>query len=300
MRARFYAVPISILLLVGSFFIWFKEGDTKYGVDFLGGSELVVRFDTPVDIAAVRKAFDDSGIPEASVQKFEGGGSEYSIKVPVNAGDHDTKKLADVLSTVPDAKFTVLKEDFVGPVIGEQIRRDGLMAIILSFLGILIYVSWRFEWRFAVGAIVALFHDPIICAGAYIATGRQINVAVLAAILTLIGYSVNDTIIIYDRIRENISLALKKKGAKQVDVNSPESFIEIADLSINQTLKRTILTSGATLLSVVMLGLFGSGSLVDLALTLAIGIIVGTYSSVYIACATILGLKRFGRVSAQN
>ena len=182
-------------------------------------------------------------------------------------------------------KLEIQKEDFVGPVIGEQIRTDGMTALGVALFIILIYISVRFELRFALGAIVALVHDIIITSGIFVFSGREISAAVLAGILTIIGYSLNDTIIVYDRIRENIEKDIKKFGIKK---GAGTSLVQLINLSINQTLSRTILTSLTTFFVVFILWLFGGGAVSDLAFTLVIGVVVGTYSSIFIASPVLL------------
>ena len=193
------------------------------------------------------------------------------------------KQVREILSSEYGDKYTLLKEDFVGPVIGDQIKSDGLQAIIFSIIGILIYISMRFEFRFALGAIMALMHDVIITTGIFILSGRELNAPVLAGMLTIIGYSLNDTIVVFDRIRENLMASRKEKG-----VMKKSRFIEILNQSLSQTLNRTVLTSITTLFVVLILWLFGGGAVSDLAYTLVIGVIVGTYSSVFIASPALL------------
>jgi preprotein translocase subunit SecF len=292
LKLRFVFYLISATLFIASIFIWVTSGPSKYGVDFLGGAEVVVAFSEPVKTGEVRDALNKAGFSTAIVQSFEEHLNEFSIRL----SSADNTKVGDdikhALESNVGKKFEVLKQDYVGPVVGEQIRRDGLISIVLSLIGILIYVAARFEWRFAVGAIAALVHDVIITSGIFIFSGRQISVGVLAALLTIIGYSLNDTIIIFDRLRENVFAALKKGSSKKDERLKSQKLYDIINLSINQTLSRTILTSLTTLFVVAALYAFGGGAISDLAFTLLIGIIIGTYSTLYIACAIVLWLNR--------
>jgi len=296
---------VSTVLIAASIFFWMSRGESKYGLDFLGGAEVVVKFDKAVDAGAIRKALSAAGMSDAVVQKFGTGvldqsgltdasGQEFSIRIKkslqevatVSAEDAKVgKKIREALGTIDGVGFELLKEDSVGAVIGKQIRQDGLTALVVALLIILVYISVRFEFRFAIGAIIALVHDIIITSGVYVASGREISAAVLAGLLTIVGYSLNDTIIVYDRIRENIEKDIKKYGLKK---GAGTSLSDLINLSINQTLSRTFLTSLTTFFVVFVLFVFGGGAVADLAFTLVIGVIVGTYSSIFIASPILL------------
>jgi len=176
----------------------------------------------------------------------------------------------------PAAGFEVQQEDEVGPQVGAELKTRALWSIVFALLGIIIYISWRFELGFAIGAIVALAHDVLVTVGIYTLCGRQLSLPIVAALLTIVGYSVNDTIVVFDRIREDLRLVRDK------------SFKDICNLSINQTLSRTLLTSFTTLITVVMLLVFGGGAINDFALALFIGVLVGTYSSIFVATPVVL------------
>jgi preprotein translocase SecF subunit len=178
----------------------------------------------------------------------------------------------------PDSGFTLAQEDKVGPQIGAELRQRAVWAIALALLGIVVYLSWRFELGFAVGAIVALAHDVLFTLGVYSLFGRQLSLPIVAALLTIVGYSVNDTIVVFDRIREDLRLSTIRT----------KSFKEVCNLSINQTLSRTLLTSLTTLITVVMMLIFGGGAIFDFALALCIGVLVGTYSSIFVATPVVL------------
>ena len=302
MKHRFLFFGVSLALIVFCVFVWFQRGADKYSVDFLGGTDVVVKFDNQVTIAQIRQALEKADIKGAVVQAFEGGSRDFSIRLKTQdsanaATTVDTgKKIREVLASIEGSKFELLKEDFVGPIIGEQIRKDGLKSIVIALICILAYITFRFEWRFAVGAIAALVHDVLITTGLFVFSGKEISAAVLAAILTIIGYSLNDTIIVFDRIRENYALALKAgsgKGKKKQNSLANMSFVELVNHSVNQTLSRTVLTSLTTLFVVTSLWILGGGAVADLSFALVIGVIVGTYSSIFIACTVVLLLDQF-------
>jgi preprotein translocase subunit SecF len=298
MRYVFFLVSLSIIAF--SFFVWFSTGSEKYSVDFVGGTDVVVKFQQPIRIADVRKALIAGGIDGAIVQSFEEDTAEFSIRMKANQELDTGKRIQDALrahvkgADEQGISFELLQQDFVGPIIGEQIRQDGIKAMLIALVCILIYISFRFEWRFALGAIAALVHDVMITTGLFVFSGHEISASVLAALLTIIGYSLNDTIIVFDRIRENLGLAIKderkpkKKGSE--DSIGLMSLSELINLSINQTLSRTILTSLTTLFVVTTLWMLGGGAVADLAFALVIGIVVGTYSSIFIASPLLLVL----------
>lgn len=281
MGCRLIAFTGSILLIAYSFFVWFEQGEGKYGLDFLGGAEIIAHFEKGVEIAAIRDGLKKGGFEDTVVQSFENKTSDFTIKLKAGNESGIGDKVKGLLQ-FPGNKIEILKEDYVGPIIGKQIRKDGLIAIFFSLIGILAYVSARFEWRFALGGVLALFHDVIIATGMLLLNGGQINAPVLAALLTIVGYSINDTIIIFDRIRENYNLALRKKKGEAVDLE------QIMNHSINETLSRTILTSLTVFFVVLMLWIYGGGALRDLSFTLLVGVVVGTYSSIYIASSVVL------------
>lgn len=300
MKHRFIFVTLSLLIIAASLYTWVARGNDKYGVDFLGGTDVVLKFPDKVTASDLRRELNAAGFGNATVQAFEGELHEFSIRVKSNSDAQTAKQIIAAVEKLADGKVEVLKEDFVGPVIGDQIRSDGLKSIAIALVGILIYISVRFEWRFAIGAILALIHDMIITCGIFVISGKEISAAVLAAILTILGYSLNDTIIVYDRIRENFARALSGKKDKD-GVNKKMSFTEMVDLSINQTLSRTVLTSVTTLFVCLSLWLLGGGAVSDLAFVLLVGIIVGTYSSIFIASVTIVALDRdFGKAKSKE
>ena len=263
-----YAVALSLILIVGSWTVFAMKGQKNFGVDFTGGSMLTLSYTEKVPVADLQKTLEDSQI-ECTPQYQETAGSRtLAVSVAFESG----AKARDVLEkTYAKQGLKVVQQDEVGATVGAELKKKGLVALLWSMVGMVIYITARFEFGYAVGAIVALLHDAVIAVGLFCLLGRQLSTPMIAMVLTIIGYSVNDTIVVFDRIREQRKL---KPGLK---------YSEVSNLAINQTLSRTILTSGVTLLSVAALLIFGGGAIYDLSLMLLLGIVVGTYSSVFIA-----------------
>ncbi len=269
---------VSLLLVLASLALIFTKG-FNYGIDFSGGTEVQVKFDKAVQADEIRSLVKDLGLEKASVQAF-GEDNEFLIRTESIQGANQAETTALVNQTVKKvteglktkyAGAELRRVNSVGPQIGAELRSNGMLAIFYSLIMILIYVGFRFDYQFAPGAVICLFHDAIITLGVFSLLGKEVNVQTLAAILTIIGYSLNDTIVNFDRIRENIPLF--KQKALEFVVNR----------SINDVLSRTVLTSITTLIAVACLYFIGTGVIKDLAFTLAIGVVVGTYSSIYVA-----------------
>ncbi|MCU0857054.1 MAG: protein translocase subunit SecD [Pontiellaceae bacterium] len=278
MGKRQICIGVSLAVIIGSWIFFMVKGAANFGVDFTGGSAITFAFEQKQPVDAVRAVLTQAGIKDASIQYHKEliaaedavAGETLEIKV----GYENGPKAADVIKAAFAAQgYKDIANDTVGPQIGEELKRKGVMSLLLAMIGITIYIAVRFEFGFALGAIIAIFHDVLITIGLFCLMGRQLNLTTVAALLTIVGYSVNDTIVVFDRIRENIKLMHSKE----------DSYVVISNLSINQTLSRTTLTSLTTLLTVIMLLLFGGGAINDFALTLFIGIMVGTYSSIFIA-----------------
>ena len=263
-----------ILIAIGVGWGWHR-GKTAFGVDFLGGDTAIFAFAQKSDEAVVRSALTEAGIkdPLIQYQKDLSSGRE-TLRVDSTTGTGD--KVKAVLSEVPAAKFRLLSQDHIGATVGQEIQKSAVVAGLLSLFGILIYVAIRYEFSFAVGAVLAVIHDVLMTIGWYCLSGREFNATTVAAILTIIGFSTNDTIVIFDRIRENLKLGLRG------------TFREVMNQALNQTLSRTIITSGTVFLATTSLFIFGGGAINDFAFTFLIGIITGTYSSIYIASALVL------------
>ncbi|MCB0318055.1 MAG: protein translocase subunit SecF [Bdellovibrionales bacterium] len=268
-----FALLLSFVLAIASIYIWVSRGEDKYGIDYKGGHAIVVQVPSSASSENIRSALKTADISGAIVQSFEEADGQYSIRLGGSLEETETikSKVKDSLSKFLSADVKILQTDYVGPTIGAELRKNALIATIIGLICILIYISFRFDFSFALGAVVALFHDVIIGIGIYLACGHMINMATLAAVLTIVGYSVNDTIIVFDRVREEMM------KAKSFDLD------ELLNRSINSTLSRTVITSLLTLFSALALLLFGGGAIADLSLFLVIGIIVGTYSTFFIA-----------------
>ncbi|RPH37645.1 protein translocase subunit SecF [bacterium] len=277
-RKLWYTVSASIIL-IGMISLFVKGVD--YGIDFLGGTEIVVQFQTPVPIGDVRSAMDRSGIGSAEIKSF-GDARNVLIRTAMQGeGTTVGDKIRGGLQQVfPDNPFTVQKEDKIGPKIGAELRRDALYAVIASLIAIWIYVWFRFKFIYGLGAVAALFHDVLVTLGLVsIFDGvfnLQIDQNMIAAFLTLVGLSVNDTVVIFDRIREN----------QKIFRSMP--LVELINKSLNETLSRTIITSGTIFIVLAVLLIFGGEVNRGFSFALTIGIITGTYSSIYIASAVAL------------
>jgi len=269
---------VSAVLIVVSLAAMVKSGGLIYGIDFAGGSVVEVKFTEAVEIGKVRDALARSDLGSSEIKHF-GGDDTVLISTEVSTGD--LKGIESRLKAALDEDFAssgyaIQRLEMVGPKIGADLRKKGLQAVIGSCLLILIYVTWRFEFKFALGGLLALVHDIIIALGIFTLLGKTFTLPVLAAVLTIAGYSINDSIVIFDRIRENI-----RRGTKK-------SLPDIINVSINQTLSRTILTSLTVLVVIVALLLYGGEIIKDFSLILLIGVIIGTYSSIFIASPTVL------------
>lgn len=281
---------ISLALVVASIIFLIIHG-VNYGIDFKGGTEIQVRFAQPVTIHQVREAVEKLNLGEVGVQGF-GEVSEYVIRFQGKVGRTDketneilSKDIANVKDMIA-TQFATQGPDFrrvdsVGPQVGAELKRNGFLAVFYSLLVILIYVAIRFDYKYAPGAVLCLFHDAAITLGIYVAVGKEVNVPILAAILSLIGYSLNDTIVVFDRIRETES-HYKEKGIHF-----------IINKAINDMLVRTLITSGTTFTSALCLYIFAGGEVSDIAFAVAIGIFFGTYSSIYVAAPLVLMMEKF-------
>ena len=282
MRARWVTAVISAILFIGSFIVIGING-LNLGLDFTGGVQIEVKYSQAANLVSIHSRLAAAGFNENNVKYF-GPATNVLITLPPlpsEASQATQNKLRDhVLAALPNAKFQQFS--VIGAEVGSELFTKGALALFVSLLGTLIYIAFRFEWRFGISSILALIHDPILILGMFALFHIQFDLISLAAVLTVIGYSLNDTIVVFDRVRENF---------RKVRRGTP---LEIMDLSINQTLSRTIMTSALTLLAVVALLIYGGPVLFSFSLALLIGIIVGTYSSIYVAgsLAIAFGLKR--------
>ena len=249
----------------------------SFSIDFAGGTLLQIQFENDLSVQEIRSALEKIGWADAEIQKFSQG-NEFLIRVKKQeVGTMVGDQIKSALSqNFPDNEFQVRREEKVGPKIGEELKSKAVWAILYAMIGILIYISWRFEFKFAVGAIVALFHDVLITVGIFSLLNKEISLAIVAALLTIVGYSLNDTIVVFDRIREDLALMRS------------QPYEAIINASINQTLGRTVITSLTTFLVVVCLFTLGGEVIHDFAFALMIGVIVGTYSSIFVASPVLI------------
>ncbi|CAK0751518.1 Sec translocon accessory complex subunit SecF [Gammaproteobacteria bacterium] len=285
MNKRWYAIGISSVLFILSLVLLIVLG-LNLGVDFTGGTVIEVGYEHPVEITTVRAVLGQGGYNDAMVQNF-GTTHDVLIRLAPRPGVTSAVLSDQVLEVLrrgsADNQVAMRRVEFVGPQVGGELKEAGALALLFSTLAILVYIALRFEYRMAVGAIVAMFHDPVMILGFFAVSGIEFDLTVLAALLAIIGYSLNDTVVVFDRIRENFQKL--RKGT------TPE---EIINLSVNETLSRTLMTSFATLLVVVAMFLWGGHVLHGFSLALLIGIFVGTYSSIFVAApvALAMGLNR--------
>ncbi|MDL2297938.1 protein translocase subunit SecF [Synergistaceae bacterium OttesenSCG-928-D05] len=270
MKYRKIAYAISLTAILLSIGLLVVKG-LNPSVDFTGGLVFQIRFEQPVEVVNVRSSLSEVGFGQATIQAYD----DHDILIRLQAEDEEARKV--VLDTLKQSlgDFTVQKIDKVGPVVGKELRQQALISLVLALAGILLYMAFRFRFRFGVAAVLSLVHDSIIMLGMYSLTGKEISVTFIAAVLTVIGYSLNDSIVVLDRVRENWS-QIRGKGP-----------LELVDNSINQTLSRTVNTSVTTLLPVLAMYFFGGEVISNFAFAFIIGIVVGTYSSVYIASAIV-------------
>jgi preprotein translocase subunit SecF len=273
---------VSGVIILASIISLVMHGGPKYNIDFTGGTLIVLKFEQPIEIEKVRSAIGAKGYGESEIKYF-GEEDEISIRSGTDKTVEElSKSIEEILEAAyPGNPHIVQMVESVGPKIGKELILDTFLAIFWAMVLILIYVMWRFEFKFSLGAILALIHDVTITIGLFSLFDIEISSTVIAAILAIVGYSLNDSIVVFDRIREN--LKVKQKNA--------EEFIDTVNRSLNETLSRTIITSLTTLFVVSVLFFFGGEVLRSFALALIIGIVVGTYSSLFIASPTVVELQ---------
>lgn len=282
LKLKMFFMGVSLAVIAASLYVIAVHG-INFGVDFKGGVKMIYKFAQPTSDGKVREIIEPLGVGDPQVVRFgKKNENSFLIKVKYQKDREIAREITGKLSEVYGAKnLTLLSEETVGPKVGKELRKRGMFAVGLTWILILIYVGWRFDFLFAPGAVLALFHDIIITLGFFTFFDKEFNLPILAAILTIIGYSINDTIIVYDRIRENL-----KKLPASVPIN------DLITLSLNETFSRTIVTSLTALFAMGVLFFLGGGVLHDFAFCLIIGIIVGTYSSIFIATPVYLVLNR--------
>ncbi|WEJ63184.1 protein translocase subunit SecF [Thiomicrorhabdus lithotrophica] len=277
MGQRHMAMALSIFLILGSFAgLWMKG--LNFGIDFTGGTIIELSYPTPVDLTQLRKDLTEAEYGEAVAQHF-GSAEDVLIRIAPREGMNSAQlsnQVMDALNAATEEEITLRRVEFVGPQVGDELTEDGALAVLYALFGILIYVALRFEWRFSVGSVAALVHDVIITVGVFAWTQMQFDLTVLAAILAVIGYSLNDTIVVFDRVRENF---------RTMRDGTP---VEVTNVAVNQMLSRTIMTSLTTLIVLLALFFLGGEIIHGFAAALIVGVVVGTFSSTYVASAVAL------------
>lgn len=275
-RTIFFA--FSVLLILASLSL-FVARDLNYGIDFQGGILIEVRVDKPGKLGEMRQQLSNLGLGEISLQEF-GAPTDILIRVQKQEGGEKAQQAAiDKVKQALGPGVEYRRTEFVGPKVSEELFRDGVLAVVLAMLGILIYIWFRFEWQFGLGAIIALTHDVLSTIGIFALTGIEFNLSTVAAILTIAGYSINDTVVVYDRVRENLR--------KYKTLSLPE----LLNNSINETLSRTVMTSVTTLLALLSLYILGGEVIRGFSFAMIWGVVIGTYSSICLAVPLLLYLN---------
>ncbi|MGY1457391.1 MULTISPECIES: protein translocase subunit SecF [unclassified Luteimonas] len=275
MRLRWVWVAAFVLLTIASIAAIAGKG-FNYALDFTGGTVVELRFESPADVDGVRERLEDAGYGSAQVQTF-GSGSDLLVRLQPRDGETSADATTRTAEEVREAaslegnQATIMGNAFVGPQVGRDLAWNGLYAILFVVVGFLIYIGFRFEWKFAVAAIVTTLNDVLIVAGWFAISGKEFDLTVLAGLLSVMGFSINDTIVVFDRVRENFRA-----------MRAPP--MEVLNASINQTLSRTIITSVVAFLTVLALFMYGGGSLEGMSLAMMMGIVIGTLSSIFVAC----------------
>ncbi|MBF0096877.1 MAG: protein translocase subunit SecF [Magnetococcales bacterium] len=292
LRTQILAFTFSGLLTLLSIGSLLVQG-LNLGIDFSGGILVQVRFEKPPHVDQVRAALSHLHLGDVSIQQF-GSAEEILIRIGQQSGNAEAQgalanKVVEAIKPTADGgKVELRRVEFVGPQVGSELVQSGLWAVFYSFLAILLYIAWRFEWRFAVGAILSLLHDVVITMGLFSVTQKEFTLVVLAAVLTIIGYSINDTIVVFDRVRE------ERIRSKKLSIGM------VINRAINDTLSRTIIVSLTVILVLVALLIFGGLVIHDFALALFVGVLLGTFSSIFVACQTVLLLDKKGPVTHEQ
>jgi preprotein translocase subunit SecF len=268
----------SIIILGIIAIVQISKGKANLGIDFAGGTAIQVRFESEVSLQSLRSALESGGVQDFDLQDIP---AENKVLIKTKISEGDLRKIAENITSalsqnLPDNKYIVDSTTAIGPKVGKRLRNDAAMAILMAVIGILIYVGFRFKFQFGVGATIATFHDVLAVLSIFYIMGKEINLIVVSALLTIAGYSLTDTVVVYDRIRENLRTQLK------------DSVITVINRSINEVLSRTVITSVTTFLAVASLFFLGGEVIHDFAFAIMLGIIVGTYSSIFVASPILL------------
>ncbi|MDT8321596.1 MAG: protein translocase subunit SecF [Xanthomonadales bacterium] len=288
-KMTFVFSAILIIVSIGSL----ATRGLNFGLDFTGGMLIEVSYPAAPEISQVRSKLADAGLNDAVVQTF-GAATDIVVRVPPRGAQESDAELSTIvlgaLQEGVEGEVVMRRVEFVGPQVGEELTEQGILAVVYALIGIFLYVMVRFQWRFSVGAVVAVIHDIIVTMGLLSLVGMEFDLTVVAALLAVIGYSLNDTIVLFDRIRENFPRMRK---------STP---LEVVNTSVNNTLARTLMTSATTLLVLIALFIFGGEIIHGFAFTLIVGVVVGTYSSIYVASATLLqiGVSKYDLLEVEK
>lgn len=279
------AVVLSVILVLSSIGLFVSKG-LNYGVDFKGGAEIHVRFQENIELKDLRAALEKGGFSSSSVQSI-GDGTHVDYLIKVNAQEKNLNEVTDKITALlknnlKDSGPSIEKTDIVGPKAGEQLRISGFQAMAWALLMIMIYIGLRFDYKYSPGAIVALAHDVLIIIGVFVLTDKEFSLQIVGALLAVIGYSVNDTVVVYDRVREHEELSPGKGLKGQINK------------ALNETLTRTMLTSLTTFIVASVMFMFGGAGIEDFFFAICLGVLVGTYSSMFVAAPTVLFFEKFG------
>jgi preprotein translocase SecF subunit len=279
-----YAISLIVTLAGLSHIAW--QGGLKYGIDFSGGTLIQVRFQQATTVDALRSALDRIRMGESVIQEF-GDAQEYLIRIPASSGalEETSKRVEQAVKEAGLPSYEVRRLEFVGPQVGRDLQLQAVYAVLAGMVGILIYTALRFDFRGGVAAIIALLHDVLVALAALSIANREMSLPVLAALLTIVGFSINDTIVVFDRIRETRGRGLRKG----------ETLADVINTAINQTLSRTVLTSLTVFLVVSILFVAGGEVLRDFAFALLVGVVTGTYSSVFVAAPIIVDWENWSQ-----
>lgn len=273
MRIRHLSLGIALFMFIAAVGLLGVRG-LNFALDFTGGTVAELTFENPVDLDLLRNRLDEAGYPGGMVQSF-GSATDVLVRLQPREGQDNITQTGDAVLTAldsPENRATLVRSDFVGPQVGKELAQSGILAVVFVALGFIVYISLRFEWKFSVAATLASVFDVVTTTGLFALTQHEFSLTALAGVMSVLGYSINDTIVVFDRVRENF------RGLNKVDTP------EILNRSINETLSRTILTALSTLFAVGALYFFGGDSLRGLAEALMFGVVIGTLSSIFIAC----------------
>ena len=289
---RKIAFVFSLSLIVLSI-VTLVSQDLNYGLDFTGGTLIEVSYPSAPEVSEVRANLADAGMSDSVVQTF-GTPNDIVVRIPPRENEESNAEISTVVLTAlqqgVDGEIVMRRVEFVGPQVGEELTEQGILAVVYALIGIFLYVMMRFQWRFSVGAVAALIHDITITMGVLALVRVEFDLTVVAALLAVIGYSLNDTIVLFDRIRENFPRLRKA------------SPLEVVNVSVNETLSRTLMTSMTTLLVLIALFIFGGEIIHAFAFTLIVGVVIGTYSSIYVASTVLLelGVSKFDLMAVEK